>query len=597
MELEDFTGRDRPKYAILSHRWLPATEELSFYDYQAGLKRESLGWAKIHDCCRIALQHDLLYCWIDTCCINKESSAEETRSINSMFAWYQASTQGFVYLGDVHCNDLVSPESEDEFKQSKWFTRGWTLQEMIAPPKLIFFNSRWEILGEKDQLYHLLGRITSIPSDVLRGERSHLTCSVAQRMFWAADRSTTVIEDQAYSLMGLFDVNMPLVYGEGTKAFMRLQEEILQRSTDQTIFAWSDETLEKGILAPSPSCFKTEHAKYLKEVLDYFPDDPASDNFTLTNAGLSIEFVLIPWSMNTYLAPLRAYLSDQGQSAETAGVGTGFNPAERICLILRRTKVNNRFIRIRQKNINKDLILHRYLRVPSDPNPSYWDRSRLHRQLVIARFPMMKIADCFYGFHFNFWSPSLFESGSKPEPSDVVCESGWDRNTFQLGIPHGTFRVAALFRLSKKRFGGSAFLMMGFDADFNPFVLITCPPYDLMRKFTPLLNVRREITDPKDLSVMSQWERSSWLDAMYIHKLLDGIIRLAKESGSSDWHAHCVGNGLLLGDRHTAEQVFEVPKYKLMVIFKLNSSHPEKHWRVTFKDMPSPGSIYRLLDT
>lgn len=584
-ELEDFTGRPVPKYAILSHRWQDPSEELSFHDFLAGAKRSTGGWAKIQDCCRMALVHDLQYCWIDTCCINKESSSEESRSINSMYAWYEQSTEAFVYLYDVHASSVAHGEDgNDEFRNSRWFTRGWTLQEMIAPKKVTFFNSRWEVLGSKAELSELLMEITTIPGDVLKSERSHLTCSVAQRMFWAAERKTTVIEDQAYSLMGLFDVNMPLIYGEGEKAFMRLQEEIIQRSTDQTVFAWSDESSEKGILAPSPICFKNMYASGLRMVPDYFPDDPASDSFSLGNAGLSVEFVLIPWEANTFLAPLRCYIG---------GFASGSDPSMRLCLVLRRTKVDNRFIRIRFKD--QDLVQHRYLRVPSEPNSSYWDRSRLHKQIVIARDSWMKVDDCFYGFYFNFWCPTMFESGSKPDPKDVVCEHAWDRNNPRLQVAHGRFRVAGIFRLGKKRFGGS-FMVLGFDADFNPYCLIATPPFELMKQLLPLLNVKRDIFEPEDLGSMSVWERSSWLDAMYVHKLLDEIIKLSK-GASMDRHAHCISNGLLMGERNTAEEVFEVPKFKLMVIFKLVPSHPENHWRITFKDLPQPGTMYHMLGT
>lgn len=584
LELEDFSGQSIPKYAVLSHRWQEPSQELSYHDFLACRKHDTSGWAKIEECCRIALYEDLQYCWIDTCCINKESSSEESRSINSMFVWYAKSTRGFVYLYDVHCETLSTAEDKAEFAASRWFTRGWTLQELIAPPKLTFYNSQWEVLGDKSDLCELLTKITNIPIDVLRSERSHLTCSVAQRMYWAAGRTTTVVEDQAYSLMGLFDVNMPLIYGEGDKAFMRLQEEIIQRSTDQTIFAWSDDTIEKGVLAPSPACFNTEFSSGLREVADYFPDDPASDSFSLGNAGLLIAFVLIPWDMNTFLAPLRCYSS---------GNQSGSDPGLRLCLILRRTKVDNRFIRIRYGD--QDLVLHRYLRVPVEPNPSYWDRSRLHKQIVIARFPLMKIADCFYGFHFNFWCPTMFGTGSKPDSKDVVCQHAWNRNMFRLQVIHGTFRVAGIFRLNRKRFGAS-FLVAGFDADFNPFCIIATAPFELMRKVLPLLNVKREIIDPQDIGSMSVWERSSWLDSMYLHKYIDEIVHLSKES-PFDWQTHCVSNGLLLGNRNTTEEVFELHAFKLMVIFKLVKSHPENHWRITFKDLPKMGSMYHLLDT
>ncbi|KAK5949483.1 hypothetical protein OHC33_009475 [Knufia fluminis] len=565
LQLEDFKGQSTPKYAILSHRWQAPSEEVSFADFNAGRKRLVGGWFKIKDCCHMALLQDLQYCWIDTCCINKDSSAEESRSINSMYAWYGQAAEAFVYLDDVHCSSIASKEEINELSNSRWFTRGWTLQELIAPQKVTFFNSSWEPLGTQIDLCSHLEKITSIPEGVLCNDVRPNDCSVAQRMFWAADRETTEVEDEAYCLIGLFDVNMPLIYGEGEKAFIRLQEEIIQRSTDQTIFAWSDEdSNEKGVLAPSPKCFKNKYSNGLREVSDYFPDDPAGDSFRLGNAGLLIDFVLIPWAMNTYLAPLRCYASGP----------VGADPTQRLCLILRRTKMDGRYVRIRWDDA--DLVLHRYLRVPKDPNSSYWDRSALHRQILIARSPLMVIKDCLYGFIFNFWSPTLFEAGSKPGPKDVVAEHVWDRNVPQLRTPHGSYRIAGIFRLSGQRL-----------KDFNPFCLIASPPFDLLRSRLPLLNVKREIIDPPYLAQMSGWERSSWLDAMYLHKLLDEIVRVARKT-PGDWNDNCVELGLLLGERTTTEQVFELPQAKLKVIFKLVESVPEIHWRVTFKDHPDP---------
>lgn len=586
LRLEDFRSTSRlPDYAILSHRWRAAFEEVTFHDFLDGTKRDTAGWAKIVDFCKVALADDLKYCWIDTCCINKESSAEETRSINSMFAWYAGAKKAVVYLEDVHCEE-VSVEGSDEqstFASSEWFTRGWTLQELIAPREVVFYNSGWIPLGSKSSLCGMLSEITSIPAEVLRGERSHLSCSVAQRMYWAANRETTVVEDQAYSLLGIFDVNLPLIYGEGSKAFMRLQEEIMQRSTDQTIFAWSDERLVKGVLAPSLNSFYTSISKEALEVSDYFPDDPASNSFRLGNAGLSIDFVLIPWSMNTYLAPLKCYAASEGS-----------DPGQRVCLILRRTPVASRFVRICFNDA--DLVLHRYLRVPSDPNPSYWDRSRLHRHVVIAREPNHSLSKHFYGFQLNFWCPSLFESGSKADAKDVVAEQAWDRNSVRLEITHGTFRVAGIFRLNKKRFNAS-FMFLGFDADFNPFCMIASSPFQLMKTYLPLVNVKRDIIDAKDLSKMSAWERSSWLDTMYLHKYIDEILRISKES-PFDWQATAISHGLLLGDRNTLEEVFEVPNFRLMVIFKLIvSSEGGTYWRITFKDLPNPGALYYVLDS
>ena len=570
-ELEDLTRHQIPAYAILSHRWQTPQEEVSFHDHIAGAKRNSTGWRKIRDSCQMALTQDLKYTWIDTCCINKDSSAEESKSINSMFRWYQESSLAFVYLDDVHVSYLTSEDEIKQFSESRWFTRGWTLQELIAPKIVKFYNSSWQLLGDKIELAKIIADRTRIHVGVLTGEVSHLECSIATRMFWAAGRETTEPEDQAYCLMGLFDVNMPLLYGEGGKAFTRLQESILERSTDQTIFAWSDEYAEKGVLAPSPAAFDTPFSNGLREVSDYFPDDPAGDSYHLGNAGLSIEFVLIPWAMNTYLAPLRCFGS---------GSFTGADPTQRLCLILRQTKVDNRFVRI--SYAGKDLVFHRYLRVPKDANGNYFDRGRLHRRILIASSPLMKVRDCFYGFHFNFWCPTLFEQGSKPDGKDVVCLGEWSRNDSKLTIPLGYYRLAGIFRLTGQKVKGSM-MFFGFDSDFHPYCYFASPPFDMIKQSLPLLNAKRDIMDPSDLSEMSGWERSSWLDGMYFHKMLDEIVKQARDE-PGDWNNNCLEMGLILGERNTTEQVFVLPKTKLRLVLKHVPSFPESHWRITFKD-------------
>lgn len=173
---------------------------------------------------------------INRCCIDKTSSAELSEAINSMFRWYQNAQACYAYLADVSSDSGPSQEPS-EFSKSRWFTRGWTLQELIAPSNVVFYSRDWHILGTKDQLADLLERITRIDCETLRGQDLQFV-SVSKKMSWAAHRKTSRVEDIAYSLLGIFDVNMPLLYGEGKKAFLRLQEEILKVSNDQTLFAW-----------------------------------------------------------------------------------------------------------------------------------------------------------------------------------------------------------------------------------------------------------------------------------------------------------------------------------------------------------------------
>jgi hypothetical protein len=208
------------------------------------------------------------------CCIDKTSSAELSEAINSMFRWYQKAQVCYVYLTDVSGHNS---SRENELSQSRWFTRSWTLQELIAPKFVIFYSKTWETIGTKEHLSHTISKITSIDEDILCGSSLELV-SAAKKMSWAATRQATRKEDVAYSLLGLFDINMPLLYGEGQKAFTRLQEEILRSSYDHSLFAWRlhsasilgpEHYLNKsrfrfsgdlmGLLADSPAAFKESY--------------------------------------------------------------------------------------------------------------------------------------------------------------------------------------------------------------------------------------------------------------------------------------------------------------------------------------------------
>ncbi|KAH8883051.1 HET-domain-containing protein, partial [Thozetella sp. PMI_491] len=232
--LTEFIGRC-PPYAILSHRW--GAEEIALQDL-TGINQclQRGGYRKIKECCSQAIQDGLEWVWVDTCCIDKTNSAELTEAINSMFRWYQESQVCYAYLSDVE--DRENPRAKGcSFRTSAWFRRGWTLQELVAPSRVIFFTKSWLALGERIDLSTLLEEVTRIPSEYLTG-RNIREASVAQKMSWAAERETTRPEDAAYSLLGIFGVNMPLLYGEGTDAFRRLQGEIINRSEDQSLFAW-----------------------------------------------------------------------------------------------------------------------------------------------------------------------------------------------------------------------------------------------------------------------------------------------------------------------------------------------------------------------
>ncbi|KAM0279634.1 hypothetical protein ACHAO9_011613 [Fusarium lateritium] len=301
-ELESFTGekgRPTPPYAILSHVW--TTEEVSFQQMTGiqPLMEESLGYRKIVDFCAKAKNEGFEYAWIDTCCIDKTSSAELSEAINSMFQWYRESEACYVYLSDV--TSAENPVSQgSSFRRSRWFTRGWTLQELLAPHEVIFLADDWCEIGTKASLSTTISQITNIDVVTLvKHTWSHV--SVAMIMSWASKRQTTRLEDQAYSLLGLFDANMPLIYGEGQKAFYRLQVEIMKFTNDDSLFAWSTEPLDDhgystsegtstrgfrflGLLAPSVSCFRDSHDIVApKDVsISHAPYDMVKQNISLS---------------------------------------------------------------------------------------------------------------------------------------------------------------------------------------------------------------------------------------------------------------------------------------------------------------------------
>jgi hypothetical protein len=232
--LTEFFERDIPKkYAILSHRW--GAEEVTFKDLADGTSKSKAGHGKIQFCGEQARRDGLQYFWIDTCCIDKSNAVELQEAINSMFRWYRDATKCYVYLPDVSRprTDLADGSNEaleSTFRKSEWFTRGWTLQELVAPASVDFFSKEWELLGNKASLERHICERTGIPVKALRGS-SLSNFSVAERMSWAASRETYRPEDKAYSLLGIFDINISLIYSEGKeKAMQRLREEIQKAS-------------------------------------------------------------------------------------------------------------------------------------------------------------------------------------------------------------------------------------------------------------------------------------------------------------------------------------------------------------------------------
>ncbi|RMZ69775.1 kinesin light chain 1 [Pyrenophora seminiperda CCB06] len=233
-ELTSFNDDVTPPYAILSHTWTDG-QEVTYDELLTGTGTEKEGYAKIRFCSNRAAADGLEYFWVDTCCINKTSSVELSTAINSMFRWYQRAAKCYVYLTDVlGPTDVTTPEAsymlwKEAFKCSRWFTRGWTLQELLAPTSVEFFSQDGKRLGSRKSLEKEIHDVTRISVRALKGQRL-AEFSVEERMSWAAKRTTTIQEDKVYCLLGIFGVFLPLIYGEGEEyATVRLEEEIQKR--------------------------------------------------------------------------------------------------------------------------------------------------------------------------------------------------------------------------------------------------------------------------------------------------------------------------------------------------------------------------------
>ncbi|KAI1344331.1 HET-domain-containing protein [Xylariaceae sp. FL0016] len=325
LKLSEFNGDTAPPYAILSHTWVEG-QEVGFHD-SVELKpsatttsednndnnNSKTGFRKVQGACRKARDNDIGWIWIDTVCIDKTSSAELTEAINSMYHWYKRSKICYAFLCDVPALDTGDQDPLSLFRQSRWWRWGWTLQELIAPPQVVFYSNSWDRIGDRStSLAEVISFITGIETPVFLGEVDLHQVSVARRMSWAATRMTSRVEDVAYCLLGIFDVNMPLLYGEGPKAFMRLQEEIIKTSSDQTVFCWSRGSGRvpldwTSVLAPSPAAFLHSGDYVAIDAWD-FPMP-----YSMTNLGLSIHLPVI-YTLTQLFVVLDAGLPGSGSS-------------------------------------------------------------------------------------------------------------------------------------------------------------------------------------------------------------------------------------------------------------------------------------------
>ena len=282
LQFDEFFDSDIPSYAILSHRW--DKREISFQEFEASKDKVGSGFTKLINSCSVARKQGFKWIWVDTCCIDKKSSAELSEAINSMYRWYANAAVCYAYLVDVRW-DSSEGENRRNFESSVWFTRGWTLQELLASPQIHFYDADWKMIGTKEDFSTAIAATTRISQYHL--ERPKAAC-VATKFSWISKRKTSRVEDLAYCMLGLFEVNMPLLYGEGEKAFMRLQLEIIRKTDDESIFAWRDHSNSitfGGMLATWPTFFADSGhmttRRYMRSEI--------VKAYAITNRGLEIQ--------------------------------------------------------------------------------------------------------------------------------------------------------------------------------------------------------------------------------------------------------------------------------------------------------------------
>jgi hypothetical protein len=407
LKLHQFFGSNIPEYSILSHTW--EDEEITFQELALPSSRviRKKGYIKVKETCLRALDHGVQYAWIDTCCIDKTSSAELTESINSMFQWYKNAANCYVYLSDFP----LGIRAQDGLATCRWFTRGWTLQELIAPKEVQFYDREWQYIGSKTHFSETISSITRINAKVLLGHDQFKNYSVATRMSWAAHRKTERTEDLAYCLLGIFDVGMPLIYGEGVRAFRRLQEEIIKSSNDLTIFAW-DRGGEQGsaydLFALSPTGFaQSDGIKPYERLWS----DPV---FTVTNKGLRLDNFRLLW---------RIYAKNDDNEQETARYSITLG---------RRYKGDSRTdFRMQLRKVGPGLFI-RDGNLVEEPWPSNDSRTRVP---IVQFYILTEISDSYAFEHRNRYRSVHFTRDDKIEIRNVIPESHWDDTSQMFFAP------------------------------------------------------------------------------------------------------------------------------------------------------------------
>ena len=494
------------RYAILSHRWGAEGDEVTFVDInESKATSHKRGFVKLKRFCEEAFELGCAYGWADTCCINKGDSSELSEAINSMYRWYQRSHICIVYFKDV---------PEKAMMKSEWFDRGWTLQELIGPRNAYFYDRNWKLIGTKSGLLaednhnleligmnsELLAELslkTRIPKDVLSHATSPLTCSVAQKMSWAANRKTERDEDRAYSLLGILGVYMPLIYGEGMKAFLRLQRTI--ESKDESIFAWEmgikeDRRTYTGLFAPSPDSY-VNCTKVIQT--------SGSTGFSDANGELSIELRTLPHSMETYYAVLNCT-----ERASTE---------DRIAILVTRTSTDGEYVRVKKTLTNGKKLLPlsdlkrsemRPLRIPVEPTEA----------------PLNRI--------YGFWLRSLEPPGHTSCQTKILSRRTQSQNDF-IGLGDEDTGTAGMVYMEPKikldcshdlgEVGWSkiGWIKLGFDTDFNPMVFLANNKrrYLFHESSTSQSKTFGELFEQAVTSEVGSIARNEMLNNLWINKL------------------------------------------------------------------------------
>ncbi|KAI0486705.1 heterokaryon incompatibility protein-domain-containing protein [Xylaria cf. heliscus] len=324
LKLTDFSAEYTPEYAILSHCWRNGPNEILYEDVEFlspynWRQRKKQAAEKVVKACELAHGLGYRYIWIDTCCIDKRSSSELSEAINSMYLWYSQAATCVAFLDDV--------SGPHDLRWSRWFTRGWTLQELIAPDNLWFYNKDWYCIGDRFSMAKELSVITRINTVVLRHghgldpvhwEDGHWNPTLTGGRC-ASRRETAREEDMAYCLMGLFDINMPLLYGERENAFRRLQEEIIRRTNDQSILAWLSMPMPGELLGNMGLAIRPAYFFPLDIKKGWWPSDDIDDSvptpqMSISNEGLEVDLLLFPQgdfgSKTTFFAVLNCTIGD-----------------------------------------------------------------------------------------------------------------------------------------------------------------------------------------------------------------------------------------------------------------------------------------------